>query len=124
MLYITIISNNTKNWTGSPSGDPDPASAANSGGAITPQKYSDAADMTATQVSSAVDCASGAVGSDDLLATDAGVGAKEDGMAQQAQPPAPSLVQPQSGGPSDTQPGPQQATQDQVPEGVQEPGKF
>ena len=45
-------------------------------------------------------------------------------MAQQAQPLAPSPVQPQSGGPRDTQPEPQQATQAQVPESVQEPSKF
>lgn len=42
------------------------------------------------------------------------VGGQESGIAQQAQPPAPSPAQPQSGAPSGGQPGPQQAAQGQM----------
>ena len=91
-----------------------------------PQQYSDDVDMFDRQVAPSGG-ASGAADPSGPFGAGAGVGvsdAQEGGMAQQAQLPAPSPVQPQSGGPSDTQPEPQQATQAQVPEGVQEPSKF
>ena len=126
IIILTIISNHVKNWTGSPGGGPGSVGAANSGGAITPQQRSVAAGMTAMQVGR-FGGAPGAAGPGGPLGAGAGVGvpgAQEGGMAQQAQPPAPSPAQPQSGAPSGTQPGPQQATQAQVPGGVQQPSTF
>lgn len=53
------------------------------------------------------------------------VGGQESGMAQQAQPSAPSSAQPQSGAPSGGQPGPPQATQGQMSAaGPAAPGQF
>lgn len=50
-------------------------------------------------------------------------GGGEGGMAQ-AQPPAPSPAQPQSGAPTGTQPGPQAATQNQAATTPTSTGKF
>lgn len=53
------------------------------------------------------------------------VGGQEGGTAaQQAQPPAPSPAQPQSGAPTGGQPGPQQATQGQMAGTGTPTGKF
>lgn len=77
-------------------------------GVVAPQQKGVGTNMTAMQ-GSRFGGTGGPIGSTNV------VGGQEGGMAQQAQPPAPSPAQPQSGAPSGGQPGPQQATQGQMP---------
>lgn len=93
-------------------------------GVVAPQQRAVAGGMTTMGVGR-FGGAPGAAGPTGPMGAAAGVpGGQEGGMAQQAQPPAPSPAQPQSGAPSGGQPGPQQATQTQVPGNVAQQREY
>jgi len=82
-------------------------------GVVKPQQKGVGTNMSPMQAAAAASRFTSAAGP---IGTTNVVGGQEGGTAaQQAQPPAPSPAQPQSGAPTGGQPGPQQATQGQMP---------
>lgn len=106
-IYIFFI----KFYLGSPGTGAGPGATVctnNPVGVIAPQQKAVTTNMAAMQAGR-FGASAGPIGTTNVT------GGQEGGMAQQAQPPAPSPAQPQSGAPSGGQPGPQQATQSQMP---------
>lgn len=91
-------------------------------GVVKPQQKGVGTNMSPMQAAAAASRFTGAAGP---IGTTNVVGGQEGGTAaQQAQPPAPSPAQPQSGAPTGGQPGPQQATQGQMPGAGAPTGKL